>query len=160
MTTFREKLRSAATNNHSLLCVGLDIDLSRIPCADPLKFCREIIDATSEFVCSYKPNLAFFESMGLEGWRLLEQVIKMIPSGIPVIGDGKRGDIGSTSAKYAKALFFTSIILSASFPPEPGITLFTATDAFVWFTKLVVSSDSSKEISIELIFLKLFDLTL
>ena len=120
MTTFREKLRSAATNNHSLLCVGLDIDLSRIPCADPLKFCREIIDATSEFVCCYKPNLAFFESMGLEGWRLLEQVIKMIPSGIPVIGDGKRGDIGSTAAAYARALFETFNFDAVTINPYMG----------------------------------------
>mgnify|MGYP003304211102 CR=1 FL=1 len=105
MITFQEKLIAAATTNRSLVCVGLDIDISRIPCSDPLEFCRQIIDATSEFVCSYKPNLAFFEMMGTEGWGLLEQVIKMIPPEIPVIGDGKRGDIGSTASAYANALF-------------------------------------------------------
>ena len=105
MITFQEKLITAATTNRSLVCVGLDIDTSRIPCSDPLEFCRQIIGATSEFVCSYKPNLAFFEMMGTEGWALLDQVIKMVPPEIPVIGDGKIGDIGSTASAYAKALF-------------------------------------------------------
>ena len=105
MITFQDKFEFTATRNQSLVCVGLDIDLSRIPCSDPLDFCRQIISATSDFVCCYKPNLAFFESIGIEGWKLLEQVVKLIPSDIPVIGDAKRGDIGSTASAYAKALF-------------------------------------------------------
>ena len=105
MITFQDKFEFTATRNQSLVCVGLDIDLSRIPSSDPLDFCRQIISATSDFVCCYKPNLAFFESIGIEGWKLLEQVVKLIPSDIPVIGDAKRGDIGSTASAYAKALF-------------------------------------------------------
>ena len=105
LNTFQEKLKLVSNRNQSLLCVGLDIDLSLLPPVDPLEFCKEIIDATNEFVCCYKPNLAFFESMGLAGWRLLENIVKIIPSGIPIIGDAKRGDIGSTAEAYAKALF-------------------------------------------------------
>ena len=68
-------------------------------------FCRAIVDATSDLVCAYKPNLAFFERFGSSGWKALEEVIKFVPSRIPVIADAKRGDIGNTSKAYADAVF-------------------------------------------------------
>ncbi len=103
--TFREKLHAAVRQNHSLLCVGLDPDPARLPVADVLAFHRAIIDATADLVCAYKPNSAFFEALGADGWRLLKQTIEAIPSHIPVILDAKRGDVGNTARAYAQAAF-------------------------------------------------------
>jgi orotidine-5'-phosphate decarboxylase len=115
--SFRDKLRAASRRNDSLLCIGLDIDPSRLP-ARLIKtqsgslgwqaieaFNRGIVEATSDLVCAYKPNLAFYEALGQDGWRGLRRSLLSIPDHIPVIGDAKRGDIGSTSAFYAQALF-------------------------------------------------------
>lgn len=109
--TFFAKLRSAINRNGTLLCVGLDPELDRLPSDLPrtaggvLAFNRAIIEATSDLVCAYKPNLAFYEAMGSEGLRCLEETRKAIPEEIPVIGDAKRGDIGNTARHYARALF-------------------------------------------------------
>jgi orotidine-5'-phosphate decarboxylase len=70
-----------------------------------LRFCCSIVESTADLVCAYKPNLAFFERWGAEGWHALEQVVAAIPGDIPVIADGKRGDIGNTSSAYADALY-------------------------------------------------------
>lgn len=70
-----------------------------------LVFGRAIVEATSDLVCAYKPNLAFYERSGADGWRALEALIAAIPPHIPVIADGKRGDIGNTSRAYAEALY-------------------------------------------------------
>jgi orotidine-5'-phosphate decarboxylase len=72
---------------------------------DIFEFNRSIIDATSDLVCCYKPNLAFYEAMGMRGLQALKKTVNYIPKDIPVIGDAKRGDIGNTAAAYAKALF-------------------------------------------------------
>ncbi len=106
MPTFLDKLLSATRRNGSLLCIGLDPDPTLMPPGlDVADFNRAIIEATSDLVCCYKPNMAFYEALGLPGLRALEQTLKTIPSHIPVIGDGKRGDIGSTAKAYAKAMF-------------------------------------------------------
>ena len=105
MTTFREKLNAAARRNRSLLCVGLDIYPERLPCKDVADFNCAIIEATADLVCAYKPNLAFYEALGMEGLRALERTLAILPGDIPVIGDGKRGDIGSTAQAYARAMF-------------------------------------------------------
>ena len=105
METFLEKLDGAALRNHSLLCVGLDIYPGLLPVPEVAQFNGEIIEATKDLVCAYKPNLGFYEALGLEGLRALEHTLAKIPRHIPVIGDAKRGDIGSTSRAYAKALF-------------------------------------------------------
>jgi orotidine-5'-phosphate decarboxylase len=76
-----------------------------MPVADVAEFNRAIIEATSDLVCAYKPNLAFYEALGPAGHEALEETLKVIPSWIPVIGDSKRGDIGNTAAAYAKAMF-------------------------------------------------------
>jgi orotidine-5'-phosphate decarboxylase len=104
---FIEKLLAASRKNRSLLCVGLDPDPELLPNVSVIEFNKSIIDATADLVCAYKPNLAFYEVMGTEGIEALQQTIQYIPNHIPVIGDGKRGDIGNTSKAYAKALFDT-----------------------------------------------------
>lgn len=98
----------------SFLCVGLDSDIEKIPDLlhrekDPVfRFNKEIVDATNEYVVAYKPNIAFYESRGAEGWRSLENTVDYIRSQYPeifLIADAKRGDIGNTSKMYAKTFF-------------------------------------------------------
>src|SRR4030043_1485729 len=103
--TFIEKLLAASRKNRSLLCIGLDPDPKLMPMMDVFRFNRTIIEATSDLVCAYKPNLAFYEALGVEGLAILEKTVKHIPGDIPVIGDAKRGDIGNTARAYARALF-------------------------------------------------------
>ena len=109
---FVEKLDKTCQKNNSLLCVGLDIDLNKIPQSilnqeDPIFiFNREIINATKDLVCAYKPNIAFYEKYGLYGMDSLIKTIEFIQiTGVPVILDAKRGDIGNSSAAYAEAVF-------------------------------------------------------
>jgi len=123
MTTFRTKLeaRISAVNN-SLLCVGLDPHenelfgdaddaISRIitdeqKCDAAFTFCKNLVDATEEYACCYKPNAAFFEALGDGGMETLRRVVRdVIPNDIPVLLDVKRGDIGSTAAAYAVACY-------------------------------------------------------
>jgi len=109
--SFREKLRSAITRCRSTLCVGLDPEPDRLPAHLPktiagiVDFNRAIVEATSDLVCAYKPNVAFYESLGAEGYGALSTTLAAIPRDIPVIGDAKRGDIGNTAKAYAVALF-------------------------------------------------------
>ena len=102
---FLEKLLAASRSNKSLLCIGLDPDPKLMPRVGVFQFNREIIDATSDLVCAYKPNLAFYEALGIKGLRALGRTLAHVPKGIPVIGDAKRGDIASSSEAYARALF-------------------------------------------------------
>lgn len=106
MTNALERIREAQRRNRSFLCVGLDPDPSRLPAGVSVsEFLRQIIDATADLVCCYKPNLAFYEAMGREGFDALEALLRQIPRSIPVLGDAKRGDIGNTSEAYARAMF-------------------------------------------------------
>lgn len=95
------------------LCIGLDPVWDRLPehiRTEPeplLTFNREIIAYTSDIAAAYKPNLAFYEAFGADGWRQLEKTIKLIPDSCMVIADGKRGDIGSTAKAYAASIFDT-----------------------------------------------------
>lgn len=103
---FMEKLTRAMQDNDSLLCVGLDSDPKRMPEGiSVVDFNRAIIEATSDLVCAYKPNLAFYEALGDEGQAALKETLKNIPAGIPVIADAKRSDIGNSAAGYARAIF-------------------------------------------------------
>lgn len=103
---FADKFRHTAQRNRSLLCLGLDPDPQLMPeGVSVVEFGKEIIDATSDLVCAYKPNLAFYEALGLKGMPVLQKTVNHIPQGIPVIGDAKRGDIGNTARAYATALF-------------------------------------------------------
>jgi len=92
----------------SYLCVGLDTDINRIPkhllkYDDPIfEFNKQIIDATKDLCVAYKPNIAFYEARGAEGWRSLEKTVAYIPTEHFKIADAKRGDIGNTSRLYAR----------------------------------------------------------
>ena len=108
MTNFLNKLDAACRSQASLLCVGLDPDPRRMPTEDVFQFNRAIIDATADLVCAYKPNLAFYEALGLSGLQALQNTIEYIRGQYPqvlVIGDAKRGDVGNTAEAYADALF-------------------------------------------------------
>ena len=103
---FIEKLVSATRKNKSLLCVGLDTDHELIPGkTGNFEFNKAIIDVTADLVCAYKPNLAFYEAQGAEGFDALKRTVDYIPEHIPVIADAKRSDIGNTAKAYARALF-------------------------------------------------------
>lgn len=106
-----KKLTDIQQKNRSMICVGLDLDTKRVPSefAGSIKglfdFARRIIEATKDLVCAYKPNLAFYESLGHEGISLLRLITERIPQDVPIILDGKRGDISNTASHYAQSLF-------------------------------------------------------
>ena len=105
------ELKKIQEKNKSMLCIGLDLDRKKVPTAYATSikglydFAMKIIDATADLVCAYKPNLAFFEELGPEGFSLLEKIVTKIPDGVQVILDGKLGDIGNTASHYAAAMF-------------------------------------------------------
>lgn len=112
--TFLNKLNSIIYKNNSLICIGLDTDINKIPKhflsdKDPVfSFNKVIIDKTHDLVCAYKPNIAFYEERGIKGFSSLKKTIDYINKkypAIPTICDAKRADIGSTSKKYAKSVF-------------------------------------------------------
>lgn len=109
-----QDLYARIQSKRSFLCVGLDSDPDRIPeflkanYDEPvLEFNRRIIAATQDLAVAYKPNLAFYEALGPKGWEILQQTLELIPDHILTIADAKRGDIGNTSRRYAKAFFET-----------------------------------------------------
>ncbi len=105
---FRDKLSAAQTHNNSWLCVGLDTDADKIPAflhGDAVAFNRAIVQATSDLVCAYKPNLAFYLARGSVGIDALAQTVAAIPRHIPVILDAKFGDIESSARGYARTAF-------------------------------------------------------
>ena len=107
----KQELFNQIIKKESFLCVGLDADLEKIPehlleLDDPIfEFNKQIIDATKDYCVAYKPNLAFYESLGVKGWESLQKTMDYIPSDIFTIADAKRGDIGNTSRMYAKTFF-------------------------------------------------------
>ncbi len=109
--SFTQRLREIQSKQNSLLCIGLDVDADKIPphlqsAENPvLEFNRQIIEATRDLVCAYKPNLAFYEAMGERGLASLRETLKLIPKNVVTIGDAKRGDIGNTAERYARSLF-------------------------------------------------------
>jgi orotidine-5'-phosphate decarboxylase len=111
--SFLERLHASADTNNSWLCVGLDPDPALVPPTlnshDPSdwvpRFLDAIVQATRDLVCCYKPNIAFFEALGLPGQVALRTVLKSIPDGIPVIVDAKRGDTPQSMRAYARAVF-------------------------------------------------------
>jgi len=113
MGSFSDKLALAQQSSASILCVGLDPDLDRLPAhlkhhdaaGAVVRFCTQIIEATADYCCAYKPNLAFFEALGVAGADVLERVVRHIPDDRIIIADGKRGDIGNTARHYAASIF-------------------------------------------------------
>ena len=120
MPTFREKLTAAARKNDSLVCVGLDPDPALMPMEDVAEFNAAIVEATADLVCCYKPNIAFYEALGIPGLEALKRTLECIPPEIPVICDAKRGDIGNTARAYAKAIFGWWGFDAATVNPYPG----------------------------------------
>ncbi len=107
---FFAKVTEAARHNNSLLCVGLDPQLDRLPPSEDLEaslvaWGNALIAQTADLVCCYKPNIAFYEQAGPAGLRALQKTLAAIPAGIPVLLDAKRGDIGSTADAYARATY-------------------------------------------------------
>ncbi len=126
--SFKEKLDKIVKKNDSLLCIGLDIDKEKMPKylfsdkKNPyLEFNEKIINSTKNLVCSYKINMAFYETLGLKGYKILEKTIELIPKEIPIILDGKRNDIGNTAKKYAKSIFEELSVDSTTVNPYLGI---------------------------------------
>ena len=107
MSAFIERLDAAAARNRSLLCVGLDPSLPSMPIKSVAEFNRAIIAATSDLVCAYKPQWAFYEAEGIPGIEALQATIKAVPDDVPVLLDAKRGDMDNTSKAYARAAFET-----------------------------------------------------
>jgi len=110
----------------SFLCIGLDTDINKIPkhlleLEDPIfEFNKKIIDFTKDVCVAYKPNIAFYESMGVNGWDSLKKTLDYIPKDIFTIADAKRGDIGNTSNMYARAFFENMNFDSVTVAPYMG----------------------------------------
>ncbi len=114
--TYFERLEKRSREVSSFVCVGIDPDFKKHSVAEVANYTRAVIESTAPFAACFKPNIAFFEQFGLEGLRALEATLAAVPSGIPVIGDVKRGDIGNTAEAYARAMFeqwgFDAVTLS------------------------------------------------
>jgi orotidine-5'-phosphate decarboxylase len=118
--TFNAKLLQTTQKNQSLVCLGLDPDPQLMPKMGVFEFNKAIIDATSDLVCAYKPNLAFYEALGIDGLVALQKTVEHIGGKVPVIGDAKRGDIGNTAKAYARALFEVFGFDAATVSPYMG----------------------------------------
>ncbi len=109
--SFTEKWKQATRRNNSLVCVGLDTDPAQLPAsvrakADPvLYFNQQIIDATCDLICCYKPNFAFYSALGAGGFATLKRTLDHIPADIPVLIDAKVGDMGNTAEQYARTFY-------------------------------------------------------
>ena len=125
----RKELFENIKRKKSFLCVGLDVDVKKIPQhllkeKDPIfAFNKQIIDATAYLCVAYKPNLAFYESLGIDGWKAFEKTVKYIKENYSdqfIIADAKRGDIGNTSEMYARSFFEHLDIDSVTVAPYMG----------------------------------------
>jgi orotidine-5'-phosphate decarboxylase len=149
----KQELFENIQRKKSFLCVGLDTDVNKIPehlfdeSEDAIfEFNKAIIDATADLCVAYKPNLAFYESIGLEGWEVLERTVEYIRENYPdqfIIADAKRGDIGNTSAMYARTFFgnmdFDSVTV-APYMGEDSVTPFLTYEG-KWVTLLALTSN-------------------
>lgn len=124
--SFNAQIRIQQQKTDSLLCVGLDTDPKKIPTHLQIKkngileFNKRIIEATKEYCCAYKINFAFYESLGKEGWTIIEKTRALIPSTHISIADAKRGDIGNSSSYYANAILNTMEFDSITVAPYMG----------------------------------------
>ena len=149
----RAELIAQIEKKKSVLCVGLDTDIKKIPKhlltePDPIfSFNKAIIDATVEYSVAYKPNIAFYESLGVQGWNALNKTINYLNQTYPevfTIADAKRGDIGNTSKMYAEAFFETMNFDSITVAPYMGIDSVTPFLAFQdkWVILLAFTSNT------------------
>ena len=149
----KQELFENIQRKKSFLCVGLDTDINKIPefmfdaSNDPVfEFNKAIIDATADLCVAYKPNLAFYESLGLAGWDVLDRTVDYIRTHYPdqfIIADAKRGDIGNTSAMYARTFLgnmnFDSVTV-APYMGEDSVTPFLGYDG-KWVILLALTSN-------------------
>jgi len=149
----KQELFENIQRKKSFLCIGLDTDVTKIPeylfnvTEDPIfEFNKAIIDATADLCVAYKPNLAFYESLGSEGLEVLERTVEYIRENYPdqfIIADAKRGDIGNTSALYARTFFgnmdFDSVTV-APYMGEDSVTPFLSYEG-KWVTLLALTSN-------------------
>ena len=148
----RQALIAQIEKKKSVLCVGLDTDINKIPEhllseSDPIfAFNKAIIDATADFAVAYKPNIAFYESMGVKGWESLGKTIDYLNESYPevfTIADAKRGDIGNTSKMYAEAFFNAMAFDSVTVAPYMGVDSVSPFLAFEdkWVILLALTSN-------------------
>ena len=148
----RQALIAQIEKKKSVLCVGLDTDINKIPEhllseSDPIfAFNKAIIDATADFAVAYKPNIAFYESMGVKGWESLGKTIDYLNESYPevfTIADAKRGDIGNTSKMYAEAFFSAMAFDSVTVAPYMGVDSVSPFLAFEdkWVILLALTSN-------------------
>ena len=149
----KQELFENIKRKKSFLCIGLDTDVNKIPehlfdeSEDPIfAFNKAIIDATADLCVAYKPNLAFYESLGLSGWDVLDRTVDYIRTNYPdqfIIADAKRGDIGNTSAMYARTFFgnmsFDSVTV-APYMGEDSVTPYLTYEG-KWVTLLALTSN-------------------
>lgn len=144
-----QQLVAQIRQKQTFLCIGLDTDLEKIPRhlldhEDPIfEFNKQIIDATHDLCVAYKPNIAFYESLGSKGWDTLKKTVDYIPKDVFTIADAKRGDIGNTSKMYAKTFFETYDFDSVTVAPymgEDSVTPFLEFDG-KWVILLALTSN-------------------
>lgn len=148
----RQQLFEQIKKKKSYLCIGLDTDITKIPAHlhkfdDPVyEFNKQIIDATSEYCIAYKPNLAFYESLGPKGLMSLEKTLNHINKDILTIADAKRGDIGNTSVMYAKTFFeyynFDAITVAPYMGKDSVVPFLTFKDKWVILLALTSNAGS------------------
>ena len=148
----KQQLIANIRRKQSFLCVGLDTDVKKIPDFlldghDPIfRFNKAIIDATADLCVAYKPNLAFYECLGVKGWQALEKTVRYIREQYPdqfIIADAKRGDIGNTSAMYARSFFEdlkVDAVTVAPYMGEDSVTPFLGYDN-TWVILLALTSN-------------------
>ena len=148
----RKELIASIQRKRSFLCVGLDTDIKKIPAhllqeEDPVfALNKAIIDATAPYCVAYKPNLAFYESMGVKGWIAFEKTVSYLRENYPdqfIIADAKRGDIGNTSAMYARTFFEEMDLDAVTVAPymgEDSVTPFLGYDG-KWVILLALTSN-------------------
>ena len=161
--TFVDLLQAVATAKGSWLCVGLDVVIDRLPAGIPndaggaWQFIEAIVESTSDLVCAYKPNFSFFEAMGVDGWRMLHDLRRLIPDDVVLIADAKRGDIDSSAEAYASAILdrmgFDAVTVNAYGGQDCVVPFLDRSDrgVFVWtrssnpgaseFQDLIVEND-------------------
>ena len=148
----KQELVKQIKEKRSFLCVGLDSDIKKLPACvldseDPVfEFNKSIIDATAPYTVAYKPNLAFYEATGVKGWISLEKTVQYIQDNYPeifIIADAKRGDIGNTSALYARSFFEEMQVHALTVAPymgEDSVSPFLSYDG-AWVIVLALTSN-------------------
>jgi uridine monophosphate synthetase len=154
-TTFIHRLEDAVATNGSLLCIGLDPEPAMLGGSTALdeksilRWSASVVEQTSDLVCCYKPNFAFYEQFGLEGLGALRRLREVIPLHIPILLDAKRGDIGSTAAAYARAAFDVwqaDAVTVSPYLGKDGIAPFLAYPGRAVFVLAYTSNPSAGEV--------------